>query len=584
MLAWTELGVAARRGNKNFSNIILFDIKKGERKKLTNQTKYFSPAISPDGQSLVAIHISPLQENRLHVLDIKTGNVVQKIDNPNNLFLSRPAWTPDGKAIVCVAKRNSELSLVKFDLDKNAISELLPWTAHVLDVPYVSGGKVFFTASFSGIDNIYFTDLNGSKNVNQVTSVPIGAFDPTVSPDGKEVTFTEFTDMGYVLSKQAIDPNKAKNRSIQTPGELPYFKTVANEEEGGSILGEIPTTSYETESYKGLLKGLKLHSWGVSPSNTTPAIRLEMANILNDLIISAGGGLNLNEGNASFYDASVSFARWFPVISLNASLSEREADFYSPNDTLITQNFDERLLGGNISLPLSWLSGNYATSLSPSFGLNFRDVTNAVADPFNLPDNNFGAYDLGLSFNSIRRAARQNVGPRAGIAANVFYTESLEKQSNEKITAAGTVYLPGLMPNHNIKITGGYQKELLSNPYQYSDTYQYPRGYETPVNDDFTSFSINYGLPLFYPDLGIANITYFQRIRANLFYDMGKGSIEKLNQETDYRSAGFEIIFDNTHLTLLPISFGLRQSFLLEDDPLNPGKDTNFSFFVASEF
>ncbi|HFA50631.1 MAG TPA: hypothetical protein ENJ95_16615, partial [Bacteroidetes bacterium] len=216
-LAWTELSKNARRGNQFFSDIVLYDLKKGKRKKLTQKTKYFSPIVSPDGQSLAAVHISPLQENSIHLLDPNTGQLIRKINNPDNLFLSRPAWTEDGKAIVCVAKRNSQLSVVKFDLSarkdsfgENTMTELLPWTAHTLDLPFVCGGKVFFNASFSGIDNIFYTDLGGSKNIYQVTSVPIGAFEPSISQDGKEVLFTEFTEMGYVVSKQAFDQKNAK--------------------------------------------------------------------------------------------------------------------------------------------------------------------------------------------------------------------------------------------------------------------------------------------------------------------------------------------------------------------------------------
>ena len=583
-LAWTEISKNARWGNQDFSDIILYDLKKGERKKLTQKTKYFSPAVSPDGQSLAVVHISPLQENRIHLLDPNTGQVTQKIDNPKNLFLSHPAWTEDGGAIVCVAKLNSQLSLVKFDLSENTMTELLPWTAHTLDVPFVRDGKVFFNASFSGIDNIFYTDLDGSKNIYQVTSVPIGAFDPGVSPDGKEVVFTEFTEMGYVVSKQVFDQKNAKKINIIEPVDMPIFQTVANETEGGSILGKTASTEYRPENYRGIFNGLKLHSWGFSPSISAPSLQLQMTNILNDLTISAGGGINRNEDNANFYKASVDFARWFPVISLNAGRSERETDFFSPADTLTTQHFNENVVGGSVAVPLSWLHGNFATSLRMSGGLSYRHLSGAKAEGRAIPDRDFSTYDLGLSLSSIRRRARQNVGPRAGLSANVNYTQSLNGADNERIVATGTAYLPGLMPNHNIKIKAGYQKELLSNPYQFTDRFEYTRGYETPVNDDFTSLSVNYGLPLFYPDFGIAGIVYFKRVRANVFYDAGVGNIKKLGQKTDYRSWGFEIIFDNRTFNLLSGSFGFRQSFLLEDDPLNPGVDSAFEFFVVGAF
>ena len=79
--------------------------------------------------------------------------------------------------------------------------------------------------------------------------------------------------------------------------------------------------------------------------------------------------------------------------------------------------------------------------------------------------------------------------------------------------------------------------------------------------------SANYGLPLLYPDFGFLGIAYFKRIRANLFYDYGVGEISRLALKTKYNSVGGELIFDNTYFNLLPLSVGVRASYLLQNDP-----------------
>jgi len=127
-LAWTESAVDIRRGNKDFSDVLLYNIEKDKRIRLTKKTKYFSPAVSPDGKMVAAIHISPQQENRIHILDVNTGHILRKLDNPSNYPLSRAVWTEDSNSIVSIAKENSKLALVKFDFSGNTITVLSPWT------------------------------------------------------------------------------------------------------------------------------------------------------------------------------------------------------------------------------------------------------------------------------------------------------------------------------------------------------------------------------------------------------------------------------------------------------------------------
>jgi len=52
--------------------------------------------------------------------------------------------------------------------------------------------------------------------------------------------------------------------------------------------------------------------------------------------------------------------------------------------------------------------------------------------------------------------------------------------------------------------------------------------------------------------------------------------------KTTYRSAGAELIFDNTFLNILPLSVGLRNSFLLDKDPVNPNQSFHFGIFVST--
>ena len=118
-----------------------------------------------------------------------------------------------------------------------------------MDAPSVQGDKVYFNAGFTGIDNIFYTDLMGSKKIFQVTSVPIGAFDP--KPTAKnEILFTEYTEMGYVISKQSVKAiTEVSPYKIEEPATMPIYQTTANAAEGGNILNKPYTTQYKSKSY-----------------------------------------------------------------------------------------------------------------------------------------------------------------------------------------------------------------------------------------------------------------------------------------------------------------------------------------------
>jgi hypothetical protein len=84
--------------------------------------------------------------------------------------------------------------------------------------------------------------------------------------------------------------------------------------------------------------------------------------------------------------------------------------------------------------------------------------------------------------------------------------------------------------------------------------------------------SANYHLPLLYPDWGFGNILYLQRLRANLFYDQQRLYFNNKKNTIDLRSTGFELFADTKWWNQYPLTFGIRFSYLLDDDPRSTNK------------
>jgi hypothetical protein len=134
-------------------------------------------------------------------------------------------------------------------------------------------------------------------------------------------------------------------------------------------------------------------------------------------------------------------------------------------------------------------------------------------------------------------------------------------------------YLPGIFNHHSINLKFGYEKQRSYDPNASSDYYwfstpqSFPRGYIFPGFDEIQSMSVNYALPVLYPEFNIGPFAYFKRIRANLFFDMARFS--ELSSSNDYtvnRSVGLELLVQAYFLRLgEPIEFGGRISYLFDN-------------------
>ena len=60
-LAWAEMGFDARWSWKDFSNIIIYDLASGKKRKITSRSKYLSPDISHSGDRLAVVQVTPDQ-------------------------------------------------------------------------------------------------------------------------------------------------------------------------------------------------------------------------------------------------------------------------------------------------------------------------------------------------------------------------------------------------------------------------------------------------------------------------------------------------------------------------------------------
>ena len=594
-ITWTEHQKDLRHANSNYSDILIYNYSTNKKEQFTKNKRYFSPHFSSDGSKITAVQYKENIKYTIDILEVSSGKLIETLPNPENDFLSTPKWTTNNTSIVYLAKRNSKLAFFKYNIATKATTQISNWTTAAIGQYNLSDSKLYFSASFSGIDNIYSLDLKGNRNLQQISSVQVGAYFPEVSIDEKKIVYSEFTTKGYKLHEQAIQTDF---KAYKIPNlETDNFYDLKTTEIEHAILDSIPKREYEINDYKGFFKGTKLHSWGLTTSTTstnTLGANVQFQNILNDFRGNIAVLHNLNEGTNSLL-ANIGYGKGLFSWNIKTATLKRSST-YGARGIAFPSEFNELYYGGGFSIPLSRFKGNYSQS--------FEFETNYIQhDTYNYDISKnigliFGAIESSITLSNIRRTALQNVAPKWGQYLNINYNKSIDDEVAEKIYINSIFFFPGIFKNHSLNYVANWQKELSTNPYRYSDTFRYSRGYLGIVNDEVFKVSSNYEFPVAYPDFGIWGLTYFKRIRLNAFFDasvINTKDYQITGTENDpvliitpitlyQNSFGGELIFDNIYFNIAPVALGLRQSFLMNNNISNPTKTKAFEIFIQIGF
>lgn len=593
VVAWTELTTNPRWLNRNYSDIHTYNLTTKEKRRIESHTKWFAPHYSAKKNLLVAVQADEHLKNSIVFIDPQTGEVTASIPNPQNDFLSYPKWTKDASAIVYLVKRNSHVMMVKYDLNTKVTTELTPLSQQVIEGISLGENHAYFTASYSGINNVYAVNLNGNKEIRQISSVKIGANNPGISADEKTLALSELGIMGTAIYTQPVDLAQSPAVTVVEPELQTRYKILTTPVES-SIYNRIPNAKYEEKNYKGPIRSPKLHSWNITGNQREVALTVHINNILNDFGAVLKAGKNLNE-NTAIFTGTVDFAKYYLPIGLNASVNGR--NLIAPKNNLADETdttngstsikFTEAIYSGGLSLPLTWYNGIYSTRLRAYANAGLIHTSQyKLNDSIDLPtEHDFSVVEAGLDFANLRGRARQNIYTRFGQELSVYYGGTTNSNKAVlKFQVQGALYLPGFMRNHGFKLEGGYKEENLSNDYRYLDNFQHARGYTPIQGDQEFIYAVNYALPLCYPDFGFGGLVYLKRIRANVFADFSQVTRTALNKTFDQNSAGVEFYFDTVVINIIPLSIGARYTSLMNTNYYNHSQSSTFNFFLGTSF
>lgn len=608
-IVWAEYGYDPRWRVKNFSLVKIVDMNTGLRRILgSKHDRLNGAALSPDGKTVVAMRSDNNYENVIVLLDVETGRSMKDFPSPQNFFYSMPRWSRDGKSIVMLKTSSAGRTVSILDVASGAFKDLFEPTNENIGHPVLFGNHLFFNSPQSGIDNIYVIDVD-TKQRYQVTSSKYGAYNPTVSPDSKMIYYNEQTRDGLDVVKIPFEPNQWKSY-IDKRTEPRLYDELASQEGHPHLFDSIPQTKLPVKKYSKISGIINPYNWGAFVTNDLAQINVGISSrdILNTTSITAGYLYDLNEGTSS-WSAGLSYQGLYPILDFQGRMGDRAAD-ETGFGTKLKFKWEEKTIEGGLRIPLKLTNSKYSRSVTigNAIGLtqtsNFRNrITRNDTLIYDGPERITPAFDSLLFvykdqlndgdllynrftfsiYNLLKRSHRDFLS-RWGQTLDVeLYNTPYGGDFEGKLFAArAELYFPGFFKHHFLYTRFGYQESLQgpeTNLYTFRNRIAKPRGHSYPDDETFYSMSVNYALPIWYPDIALGPVLYIQRIKANAFYDYGQGKGHQYYYSTEsnrayfttsdqvYQSVGVETTFDINVMRFLPkFELGFRTTYRFQND------------------
>jgi len=559
-IVWAETASDVRWDNRSYSVIKLYNVRNHHIKQLTHRSRYFAPSLNHSGNRIVCVEQSIYGMSYLTILDAMNGSVLNHMAADTGDYLMTPTWSEDDNEIVFIVLNKSGKHIRVWNQNGKFIDLTRPSFVNIQQ-PKKWGEYVYYVGAYSGINNIYRIDSSGQ--IVQITSSRFGVTDPTLSDDGKEIIYSDYTSDGYKLVKAALDslPKIPFNKVVNTSIKL--YESVARDFKPLNFYHKTETC-YSSKAYLKFLHLFNFHSWGplsIDADNTSikPGLEIISQNLLGTVVTSAGYEHNWRDTYQQFY-AKVSLRGLYPQFDFQVN--------YEMNKKGLE---DWNVFSGqvNLKVPFNLSSGKYFRSLQPQ-------VSYLLADYIPRNTESSGGYYQEIiyriyAYNVINVSAR-DINPRWGQMIDFRYahTPMAGGFNLGNIFAMETMlYLPGIGKHHSFNAYLGIQQINEGDGGYLSDLIASPQGISLNGYYQKLTTKLSYEFPLFYPDWSVWSALFIKRFRAALYYDHGFVR-DKTHQTYNANSAGVAILSD-LHIMgfLAPFSLGCRATYTFFDKTMN---------------
>ncbi|MBL7978572.1 MAG: hypothetical protein JNN12_09530 [Bacteroidetes Order II. Incertae sedis bacterium] len=515
LLVWSSKIPDIRYTRVENTVIKLRDLKTNGVRDLTTKGYWFTPTLSRDGSKVAVIETLPNYQHSICVFDVATGQELQRIPMPNNEQPSRLVWLPDGKRLALNHQTTKGKALSLLDLTSGKMEALIPHSfTNTLAASYWNG-YVLYTSPLNGVENVYALHLETNKRF-QITSAKLAAENPTVS--GDTLIFSNYTLNGYQLSSLPLDP------ATWTPAEevknhfVAYYEPLIQQEQGKSIMTDLPTTIYPVTEYK--RSRSHFHSWQFGGNKNEASVSLTGSDLVGKRHSEIGLHADFQADVLGGF-VKTTLTSHHPAITLSVGRDLRKESQFSASGLGQIFTWQENKLGTELTFPYNLRRGIMSRRLNLNVGIEAINVVKKA------PNNGWAfPIHVSISYQTAAPKAQKDVLSRN---SKSFSIQTIQARVGElqgyKANLSGGLTLPGIGKHSAFRLLGfyavrknrGYSLPLLSS-LNWSST----SGFETlpfrfnTEDEELSHANVQYIFPVSYPEWTLGRLFYLQSLKGHL--------------------------------------------------------------------
>ncbi len=566
----------SRYNYRGSSDIMLINLKTGDKQQLTHGQRLYSPRLDKQGRRILAVDFTNEHQWDIAEFDLK-GQELRKLHVKDHR-VSEVFPINDNEVIAIVADMSGNKSINRIQLDGSSSKTLLPASRNNIYALSVDPqDNIFFEAQSKGHSEIFKLDASGA--LAQCGQAKIAASSP--SSDGTHVYFSHQDTYGSRIEKVALQDCKPLTANALVAfnylGEGPsdnFNKFPIQSFTEQSTLYSKNADKYKREDYGDFDRRLfVLHTWSFLGGNGF-ALSAASDNYLRTLGLRASVGASAAE-NADYQFFAIDYKRYYPVFSLMGGIRERAV---RPYDSDFNLNWKEKEVGLSMTLPYIYRHDLISFVNALSLGASYLDTAHYQFDEENLDGGGVNFHQTTVEFattlskdpvaRSIIKPWELNYHVRYDNAADLSNDESA---SSYRFFHHAHLNTPGFWRNNGVRVS--FDQEAMrdnTSVYRFSPAnasptgYVFSRGYGYESIPEYRKVTANYVFPLSYPDLAVGGLVYVRRIFSNVFFD--STALESSFTRATLNSYGVELEFETKFFRILPLNVGIRHSTKLSED------------------
>jgi hypothetical protein len=528
---WTEFRRSLLWNERVFSRLCSYDLASGRKRVHANDDQVFYPTPLPGGGMAYVAY------DRTGAYSIVSGG--GRLDLPASVEVTGLAHDDATGGLYFIGLDDGGMFLAAAEGD--GFRRLTPSRHITISDLRAGGGRLYFGSIASGKDEAHALDLASGEEYRLSRSA-YGAFQPS-TPTAGRVALTTYDKHGYHLATQdvvapAVQEQQHLPLNLVNPQwrrwTLPTMDSLVYDE----AAAQRSATERKSRRFSKMLNLLQPHSWlpldfyppaAIDENDLT--MRLGATIISQSLLSDATTWLSYGwtrEGG-SMMRGGLSYRGLGPVLDVDFTWGGAPQILHTRAPESVVANRHSHLaITTRLSLPMSVSSGAWLGTVTPSVeynyynGLIFEPPTGASTDMGTLT-HGVERLSLNLGYAGQTRMAHSEFLPRWGVAARIGHIFN-PTNSDFRSIWSGSIsgWLPGVVRPHSVRVRAALQltdgRSDATFGFRMKDVF--PRGalYNFSTQRWWSS-SLDYQLPVWYPEGGIPGVLYFKRIRLNVFGD-----------------------------------------------------------------